>query len=135
VTDIYDIYFRTLAASMNLQTWARVDQALSSQHFNWATARKEDGDGPSIGPYHQQAKLASVESELVKSPKGKDRTTVTQKPHQSAQWNRDDCHSAACTYRHICLSYYGQHREPRCPNKLASFKSPKPFQKEGGRQD
>ena len=47
----YDVHFRTLAASMRLQTWARVDQALWSQHFNRAAVQREGGNALSIGPY------------------------------------------------------------------------------------
>lgn len=98
----YDIHFRTLAASMNLQIWARVDQALWSQHFNWAAARRESSDCLSIDPYHQQARLVSVEPRSASkgaSPTGKERLSMYPKaPPICIKWNRDDCRSTLCTY-------------------------------------
>ena len=52
----YDMHFRTLAGSMQLQlasSWGQVDQALWSQHFNRATVvqMKEGGNALAIGPY------------------------------------------------------------------------------------
>ena len=42
----YDVHFRTLASSMGLQTWGKVDQALWSQHFNRASTCQAGGDAP-----------------------------------------------------------------------------------------
>ncbi len=132
----YDIHFRTLAASMRLQTWGRVDQALWSQHFNRAGTHREGSEALSIGPYNQAPMTGAAATKTGLSSKGKERAGLYPRtPPICIKWNREDCHSASCSYRHICLACHGQHREQNCLNKANSSKPPKPFRKEGGGRD
>ena len=113
----YDTHFRTLAASMHLQTWGHVDQSLWFQTFNRATWRQTNQGALAIGPYMSQPQDAKPGTVPGKVAKGKSKEIVTPYTRQQPiciKWNRDGCRSAQCTYRHICLSCHGLHREPDC---------------------
>ncbi len=144
----YDVHFRTLAASMQLPTWGQVDQALWSQHFNRATVRVKDGGSAlAIGPYstgqaegadagHSSSQARSG-GKPTSTGKGKER--VSPYPRTAPiciKWNRENCRSPACTYRHVCLSCHGQHREANCPSGASQRREPsrptRPFRREGG---
>ena len=130
----YDVHFRTLAATMQLQSWAQVDQSLWSQHFNRAVVRCEVGNPLTVGPYQ----LADTEEKGLREKsggpikKGKERVVPY---HQAARnpickkYNTDGCRSTTCSYRHICLSCHGTHPETKCSGS-SSREATKPFRRE-----
>ncbi len=76
----YDVHFRSLASSIRLQCWGRVDQALRSQHFCRANTSLAKGDALSIGPYNKEGQSSAVVMKSSQpSSRGKDRVVPYQK--------------------------------------------------------
>lgn len=102
----YDTHFRTLAASLRLQTWCMTDQSLWSQHFNRAVLRASNDGALAIGPYNQESDHKSGNVKLVGGLKYKEN------PYPLSpiclKWNKEGCRRATCTYRLDC---HGPHKE------------------------
>ncbi len=118
---LYDVHFRSLAALMRLQCWGRIHQALWSQHFCKASSRKGAGDAYYQLELHSQEAVNLTTGVALKgnySSTGKECASPYQKvPLICIKWNREECRSATCTYRHIYLGCHGQHRGvvmPQC---------------------
>ena len=125
----YDTHFRTLAASMRLQSWCTIDQSLWSQHFNRATLRTSNSGALAIGPYQAEAGPSGGKAKPSGGTRPKERWVPYGRSPICMKWNREGCRSALCSYRHVCLNCHGLHREADCSAK----QPPKqPFRRDGG---
>ena len=126
----YDTHFRTLAASMRLQSWGAVDQSLWSQHFNRATLRASNSGALAIGPYQADTAPVGGKARTSSWTRPKERSRPYGRSPICVKWNRDGCRSAVCGFRHVCLDCHGLHKEIDCPS--AKRQKLQPFRRDGG---
>ena len=134
----YDAHFRSVAATMQLQTWSTPDQTIWSQYFNRANPRMAGSNALSVGPYgySNQDDLRGVMATPARALARKERPLpYSRQAPICLRWNKEGCRSPDCTYRHMCLACHGPHREPQCSMGPTATMRNTPRQKPPFRKD
>ena len=123
----YDIHFRKQAVAMKLIKWGEKDPSLWLSYFAPALAKQRCEEWGSLDHGRKDCDLMQ-ENQVTKHQLPRKGTYTSQSttcfnpyptvktPPICKNWNRGNCSSPSCSYRHICMECHSTlHREPHCP--------------------
>ena len=132
----YDRNFRKKAAAHQGIKWGDLDMPLWALAFCNAEAREHcaicmsiDHDTRACEDYDSPDEERTPKSKSSgRSGKSRGREASQEKQPICIKWNRSNCTSATCEYRHVCLDCHQHHKERDCPSGRKRY-SPYPREK------
>ena len=112
----YDTIFRQQAANDSTRKWADVNTSLWTTVF--CNASPQDHCATCLCLDHTQSDCPTLQGSKVSD---KDNTPTSAQAETTPpspicmRFNSQECTSATCSFRHVCLECHGNHRRTRCP--------------------